>query len=137
MVFAEAMRLYPPAWAITRLVVEPHTLDGIELPAGSIAIMCPYIIHRNPKFYPDPERFDPDRWTPEAKEQRPRLSYFPFGAGPRICIGERFAWMEGILLLATIGQKWRMTLPPEQVVEISPQITLRPKHGMRMVLERG
>lgn len=135
MVLAESMRLYPPAWAITRLVMEPHTIDGIEMPAGSIAIMCPYIIHRNPHFYPDPERFDPDRWTPEAKEQRPRLSYFPFGAGPRICIGERFAWMEGVLLLATIGQKWRMTLDPEQVVEISPQITLRPKGGLRMRLD--
>lgn len=134
MIFAESMRLYPPAWAITRMTVEPHAIDGVDLPAGSVAIICPYIIHRDPRYYSEPDVFNPDRWTPETKENRRKLSYLPFGAGPRICIGERFAWMEGILLLATLGQRWRMALDPAQNVEISPQITLRPKHGMRMQL---
>jgi cytochrome P450 len=134
MVLAESMRLYPPAWALTRLTVEPHTIGGVDLPVGSIAIVCPYILHRDPRFWSEPDRFDPERWTAEAKEKRPRLAYLPFGAGARICIGERFAWMEGILLLATMGRKWRMELDPGQKVAISPQITLRPKHGMRMRL---
>lgn len=134
MVLAESMRLYPPAWALTRMAVEPHTIDGVDMPVGSIAIICPYILHRDPRFWTDPERFDPERWIPEARDKRPRLAYLPFGAGPRICIGERFAWMEGILLLATIGQKWRMSLAAGHKAAISPQITLRPKHGMKMQL---
>ena len=93
-------------------------------------------MHRDPRFFPDPERFDPERWTLEAQAQRPKFSYFPFGGGARVCIGEQFAWMEGILLIVTIAQQWQMRLAPDQLVDIQPLITLRPKYGMRMSLGR-
>jgi cytochrome P450 len=91
-------------------------------------------MHRDERFFPEPERFDPERWTAKSQAQRPKFSYFPFGGGARVCIGEQFAWMEGILLLATIAQQWQMRLEPGQVVDIQPLITLRPKYGMRMIL---
>jgi cytochrome P450 len=134
MVLAESMRLFPPGWAISRLSVEDHTIDGYRIPAGSVCIVSPYTMHRKPEYWPEPERFDPERWTPEAREQRPRHSYFPFGAGPRICIGERFAWMEGILLIAKIAQRWQLRLEPGHKVEHQAQITLRTRYGMRMQL---
>ena len=134
-VLAESMRLYPPAWAVGRMAKEDFSIAGYVAPKGSILLMAPYSVQRDPRFWPDPERFDPERWTPEEKERRPKLSYFPFGAGPRICIGERFAWMEGVLLLATIGQKWRMRHDPSHTVDLLPQITLRPRFGMRMRVE--
>ena len=136
MVFAESMRLYPPAWAISRLAMQDHDIAGYHIPAGSLCMLSPYVMHRNPEYFPDPERFDPERWTPEAKDRRPKFSYFPFGGGPRMCIGERFAWTEGVLLLATIGQRWRMRLEPAQRVAHRAQITLRTRYGMRMQLEK-
>src|SRR5260221_5402610 len=96
MVFAESMRLYPPAWAIGRMSKEPFQMDGIEIGAKSICILSPYIIQRDARWFADPERFDPERWTAEARESRPKFSYFPFGGGARGCIGERVAWMEGV-----------------------------------------
>ena len=93
-------------------------------------------MHRDPRYFPDPERFDPERWTPEAQALRPKFSYFPFGGGTRVCIGEQFAWMEGILLIASIAQHWRLRLVKSQRVEVQPLITLRPRHGMQMTLER-
>jgi cytochrome P450 len=93
-------------------------------------------LHHDSRFFPEPQRFDPQRWTTEARESRPQFSYFPFGGGPRRCIGEGFAWMEGILLIATLARQWRMRLAPDQQVEVRPVITLRPKHGMRMTLTR-
>ena len=136
MVLAESMRLYPPAWAVGRRALESFNIREYEISAGSVVLMSQYIMHRDERFFPDPERFDPERWTAEAQAQRPKFSYFPFGGGARVCIGEQFAWMEGILLLATIAQQWRMRLDPGQVVDIQPLITLRPKYGMRMALER-
>jgi len=136
MVFTEAMRLYPPAWAIGRMSIEPFELGGIEIAAGSIFIASPYVTHRDPRWFPDPERFDPERWTREAREDRPRFSYFPFGGGARVCIGERFAWMEGVLVLATLAQEWKLRLAPGQKVDTLPLITLRTKYGMKMVLEK-
>ena len=91
--------------------------------------------HRDPRFFPDPERFDPERFRPEAKEHRPRFAYFPFGGGPRVCIGEGFAWMEGVLLLATLARRWRLRLAPGHPVVPAPSITLRPERGMRMRIE--
>jgi cytochrome P450 len=132
MVFAEAMRLYPPAWAIGRMSKAPFQLGGFELGAKSICILSPYVIQRDARWFPDPERFDPERWTPEAREARPKFSYFPFGGGARVCIGERFAWMEGVLVLAALAQKWKLRLDPSQKVELLPLITLRTKYGMRM-----
>lgn len=92
-------------------------------------------MHRDERYYKSPLAFDPERWTPEARESRPQFAYFPFGGGPRRCIGEGFAWMEGILLLATLAQRWRMRLVADQIVALRPVITLRPRHGMRMTLE--
>jgi cytochrome P450 len=136
MVFAESMRLYPPAWAMSRLAMEDYEVGDYHIPAGSICMLSPYVMHRSPEYFPDPERFDPERWALEAKDSRPKFSYFPFGGGPRLCIGERFAWTEGILLLATLAQKWRMCLEPGHRVAHRAQITLRTKYGMRMKLER-
>ncbi len=135
MMLAEAMRLYPPAWAIGRMSKAPFELGGIHIDARSICILSPYVVQRDPRWFPDPERFDPERWTPEARDARPKFSYFPFGGGARVCIGERFAWMEGVLLIASIAQKWKLRLDPSQRVEPLPLITLRTKYGMRMRLE--
>lgn len=134
MVFAEAMRLYPPAWAVGRMSKAPFELGGIQIAAKSICIMSPYVLQRDARWFPDPEVFDPERWTPEARESRPKFSYFPFGGGARVCIGERFAWMEGALLLATLAQKWKLRLAEGQRVAPLPLITLRTKYGMRMSL---
>ncbi|HVD62463.1 MAG TPA: cytochrome P450, partial [Gemmatimonadaceae bacterium] len=103
-----------------------------NVPAGAVVLMSQYVMHRDARYFPDPDRFDPERWTPEAQASRPKFSYFPFGGGARVCIGEQFAWMEGILLLATIGQRWKMRLVPDQIVDVQPLITLRPRFGMRM-----
>jgi cytochrome P450 len=135
-VFSESLRLYPPAWIIGRRAINAYAVRDYTLPAGTVIIMSQYVVHRDPRWYPEPDRFDPERWTPEAQAARPKFAYFPFGGGPRLCIGEQFAWMEGVLLLATIGQQWRPRLVPGHPVELQPLITLRPKHGMRMVLER-
>jgi cytochrome P450 len=135
MILAEALRLYPPAWAIGRMAKQPFSLGDIEIPANSICILSPYLMHRDARWFPDPEKFDPERWTPEAREARPKFAYFPFGGGARVCIGERFAWMEGVIVMAAIAQKWRLRLVPGQTVEPLPLITLRVKNGLRMVAE--
>ncbi len=136
MVLAEAMRLYPPAWVIGRRTIDAYEVGGYVLPPNTNVIMSPYVIHHDARFYPDPERFDPQRWTPGAEAARPPFTYFPFGAGARQCIGEGFAWMEGILALATLAQHWQLRLVPGHPVALRPLITLRPKHGMRMILGR-
>lgn len=136
MVFAEAMRLYPPAWTIGRRALADYKLDKYTIPADAIILMSQYVMHHDARYYPDPFKFDPERWTTEAQAARPKFSYFPFGGGPRVCIGEGFAWMEGVLLIATLAQRWRMRLAPGQRVEPKPMITLRPKYGMRMSVTR-
>ena len=135
MVLAESMRLYPPAWAMGRYARADFQLGDYSLPAKTTVLMSQYLTHRDPRFFPDPLRFDPERFTPEAKSRRTKLTYFPFGAGVRQCIGESFACMEGVLLLATIAQKWKLSLVPGHRVEPEPLITLRPKYGMRMQVE--
>jgi cytochrome P450 len=135
MVFAESMRLYPPAWAMGRQALHDFHLGDFFLPAKTTVLMSQFISHRDPRFFPDPLRFDPERFTAEAKARRMKFTYFPFGAGFRQCIGESFAWMEGVLLLATLGQKWKLSLVPGHPVEPEPLITLRPKYGMKMRLE--
>jgi cytochrome P450 len=136
MVLAESMRLYPPAWAIGRLAIEDFEIGGYVVPRKSLVLMSQYVMHRDPRYFAESLKFDPDRWTPEARESRPQFSYFPFGGGPRRCIGEGFAWMEGILLIATIARQWQMRLVPNHPVVLKPVITLRPKHGMRMTVTR-
>jgi cytochrome P450 len=136
MVLAESLRLFPPAWAMGRYARADFQLGEYVLPAKTTVLISQFITHRDPRFFPDPLRFHPERFTPEAKAHRSKLTYFPFGAGVRQCIGESFAWMEGVLLLATIAQKWRFRLVAGHPVEPEPLITLRPKHGMRMHLEQ-
>ena len=132
MVLAESMRIYPPAWAMGRLALEDFELGPYRLPAGTTVLMSQFVTHRDGRYFPEPLRFDPERHTPEAKARRPRFSYFPFGMGPRQCIGEAFAWMEGVLVLATFAQRWKMRLVEGHPVEPEPLFTLRPKYGMRM-----
>jgi cytochrome P450 len=133
MVLAEAMRLYPPAWAMGRQAVRDVALGPYLLPAGTYFFFSQYIIQRSADHYPDPLRFDPERFTPERKAGRSKFVYFPFGAGSRQCIGEAFAWIEATLVLATIAQRWRLRLIPGQRLEVQPKITLRPKYGIRMI----
>jgi cytochrome P450 len=136
-VLTESMRLYPPAWILGRRALVEHEVDGYRIPAGSIVVTAQYIVHHDPRWFPDPYRFDPDRWLRDRVSSRPKYSYFPFGGGQRLCIGEPFAWMEGELLLATLAQRWKLRLVRGQPIDLSPVVTLRPKHGMKMtVLER-
>ena len=134
-VLAESMRLYPPAWAMGRTPTEPFNLGGYRIPAGVICFMSQWLTHRDPRFWPEPDRFLPERWlTPDP--QRPKLAYFPFGAGPRLCVGERFAWMEGTLILARVAQQWRFRLAPGARIVPQPVITLRLKYGLPVIPER-
>lgn len=134
-VMAESLRLYPPAWAMGRYARNDFALGEYFLPAQTTVLISQFITHRDPRYFPDPGRFDPDRFSAEGKAQRTKFTYFPFGAGARQCIGEAFAWMEGVLILATLARKWKLRLVPGHPVEPQPLITLRPKHGMRMVVE--
>lgn len=136
MVLMESMRLYPPAWAIGRRALNDYEVGGYLIPKQSLVLMSQYVMHHDARYFPEPLRFDPERWTTEARESRPQFSYFPFGGGPRRCIGEGFAWMEGILLIATLAQHWQMRLVPDHPVALRPVITLRPKYGMRMIVTR-
>jgi cytochrome P450 len=134
-VFREAMRLYPPVWTMGRFVQNDYTLGGYTIPKGSSLMFSQYVMHHNTKYYDNPESFDPDRWTEEFKMHLPRFSYFPFGGGIRGCVGEPFAWQEGILLIATISSYWSMRLAPNQSVKLQPGITLNPKNGIKMKLK--
>jgi cytochrome P450 len=135
MVFAESMRLYPPAWAMGRQATRDIEVGPYKLPEGSYLFFSQYIMQRSAEQFPDPLRFDPERFTAEAKAGRPKFAYFPFGGGNRQCIGEAFAWMEGILLLATVAQRWRLRLVPGQKIGLAPKITLRPDGPIWVVPE--
>jgi cytochrome P450 len=134
-VFRESMRLYPPVWTIGRYVENDYPVGKYNIFSGSSILMSQYVMHHDPRYYQEPDRFNPDRWTDEFKTHLPRFSYFPFGGGIRGCIGESFAWMEGILLIATLSRKWEMRKVPSQRVKLDPAITLRPKYGMKMKLK--
>ena len=136
MVFSEAMRLYPPVWIVARRNPNAWSLGKFTFPPGSFIFISQYLMQRDARFFSDPDHFDPERWTPEAAAQRPRYSYFPFGGGPRQCIGEGFAWAVGLLVLASLSQRWRLSLAPGQRIDLEPLITLRPKYGMRMIVEQ-
>jgi cytochrome P450 len=135
MVLAESLRLYPPAWAMGRYARNNFSLGDYFLPARTTVLISQFVTHRDPRYFPDPLRFNPDRFSTEGKAQRAKFTYFPFGAGARQCIGESFAWMEGVLILATLAQKWKLRLVPGHRVEPQPLITLRPKYGMLMHVE--
>ena len=132
----EALRLYPPVWAMGRRAIVDQEIGGYAIKTGSIVAVNPYVMHHDPRFFPDPYRFDPDRWTDEQRRARPKYAYFPFGGGPRLCLGESFAWNEARLVLAAFARRWRLRLEPGRRVEPAPGLTLRPKHGMRMRVER-
>jgi cytochrome P450 len=133
-VVSESMRLYPPAWIVGRRALRDVELGEYRIPAGAIVAVSQYLVHRDPRWWPEPERFAPERWLDGSDAERPRFAYFPFGGGGRLCIGERFAWMEAMLVLSAIAQRFRLQLLPGQRIELSPRITLRPAHGMRMTV---
>ena len=135
-VFAETLRLYPPAPMVFRRAVEEHAVGEYVIPKGGIVILSQYVMHRDSRFFADPEAFDPDRWRPEARTTRPRYAYFPFGGGPRVCIGEGFASAEGALVLATIAQWWRPMLVDGEAPVLDPRRQTRPSDAFHMRLVR-
>ena len=134
-VVTESMRLYPPAWIIGRRAIEEFTVREYTVPARSVVVMSPYVLQRDERFFTEPERFHPERWTREFKASLLPFAYFPFGGGARRCIGESFAWMELILVMSTLAQRWRMRLVPGYPVAPQPVVTLRIKNGLKMTLE--
>jgi len=134
-VIKESMRLYPPAWSIARTVARDFYIAGYRIPSGANVVMSTWIMHRDARYFPDPQKFDPDRWLNDQLQKLPRFAYFPFGGGPRQCIGNSFAMMEAALLLATIAQRFQFRSGLEHAVVPVPSFTLRPKHGIRMILE--
>ena len=131
-VVSEALRLYPPAWVVGRRALETCEIGGYEVPARSIVIVSQWVTHRDARWFSEPERFEPGRWTPEFKAALPKYAFFPFGGGPRRCVGEGFAWMELVLLVAATASRWRFENLNAQPVLPEPLITLRPKGGLRM-----
>jgi cytochrome P450 len=135
-VVSESLRLYPPGWIIGRRALVDYPIGDYVIEKNSIAILAPVVMHIDKRYWPDPLRFDPDRWADEAANAaRPKFAYFPFGGGPRICIGENFAWMELILILSTLLQRRQFVLVPGQTVETAPIITLRPRRPIRMQVQ--
>ena len=135
-VITEVLRLYPAAWGLARLVVEPHEVAGYPVTKGMGVAMAQWVVHRDPRWYDEPEKFQPERWEGDLLKRLPRFAYFPFGGGPRQCIGNTFALMEAALVLATIAQKFRLRLVAHHRVVPLASITLRPRHGVRVTLER-
>src|SRR5438105_127991 len=134
-VITESMRLYPPAWGLARVAIEDHELGGYPVKKGMGVAMAQWVIHRDPRWYDAPEEFRPERWEGDFIKKIPRFAYFPFGGGPRLCIGNNFALMEATLILATVAQKYRLRLVPNHPVVPLASITLRPRHGVRVLLE--
>jgi cytochrome P450 len=126
-VLDESMRLYPPAWATGREVSRDVEIAGYRIPAGAQLLLSQWLVHRDARFFPDPEAFDPDRWLPERAKLLPRYAYFPFGGGPRVCIGNHFAMLEATLILAVLMQRHHFELLPGQTLAFTPSVTLRQK----------
>ncbi len=136
MVFEEAMRLYPPAWFLMRKAIKEDTIGDYPIPANAFVSFSAYTMHRHPAFWDEPERFDPERFTPERSANRPHYAYIPFGGGPRLCIGNGFAMLEGQLILATVAQRYRFSLVPGHAVTPEPALTLRTRAGVRVTVHR-
>jgi len=136
MIIEEAMRLYPPAWAVSRTAISDDEIGSYHIPANSEILLLPYVTHRHPQFWEEPEQFDPERFTPERATQRPKFTYFPFGGGPRQCVGNNFALTEAQLVLAVVAQQYRLTLVSGHPIEPEPSITLRPRYGIMMTLKQ-
>jgi cytochrome P450 len=135
-VLKESIRLYPPAWVMGREAIGECEVGDHRMPAGTTALVSQWVVHRDPRYHDDPERFFPERWTAEYEEGLPRFAYFPFGGGPRQCIGASFAMTEARLILATVAQRYRMELAAGQRVEPYASVTLRPEKGIRMTLAK-
>lgn len=135
-VLQESMRLYPPAWTLEREATCDVEIGGYHIPKGHNILISQYAVQRDPRWYPDPERFDPDRWENDLLKRLPKFAYFPFGGGPRLCIGQQFAQMEAMLMLATILQRVDLTLTPGQRIVPQPSITMRPRYGLKMRVRR-
>jgi cytochrome P450 len=131
MVVKETLRLYPPAWAVTRQAIEAVEIGGYSIPKGSICLLSQYVMHRDPRYFDDPDCFQPERFAPGYEDRIPRYAYFPFGGGPRVCIGNQFAMMEASLILATLMQRLHLALVPGQTIVPEPLITLRPRDGVQ------
>ena len=136
MIAKESLRLYPPAYVVGRHAVNDCEIGGFFVPACMQMFMPTWVVHRDPRFFADPNEFKPERWTPEFISSLPKYAYFPFGGGPRVCIGNTFAMMEVVLLLATIAQKFRLRLAPNQKVTLQPAMSLRPRDGIKMTLSK-
>ncbi|MFQ5961726.1 MAG: cytochrome P450 [Candidatus Methylomirabilales bacterium] len=136
MVIEEAMRLYPPTWITARRPVEADTIGGYHIPANAVVLLSPYVTHHHPAFWENPEGFDPDRFTAEQVAERPRYAYFPFGGGPRVCVGRSLALVEAQLIIATVAQQYRLDLVPGYPVEPQAMMTLHPRHGVLMTLHK-
>lgn len=137
MVIKESMRLYPPVYAVTRQALSDFEVGGYRVAAGTQVAMSQWVVHRDPRWFPEPDRFLPERWADGLERRLPRFAYFPFGGGPRVCIGTAFAMMEAVLLLATIAQRFHIQVLPDPPVLVWPSFTLRPKNGIHVqVLER-
>ena len=137
-VLRESMRLYPPVWVIGRRALAAFRLGDYEIPADTNVLISQYLMHRDARYFPEPDRFDPDRWSagdPRAAAL-PRFAYFPFGGGPRVCVGAGFAMMEAVLLLATIAQQFQIQIPPGEKISMQPSVTLRPRSGIPTELKR-
>lgn len=135
-VFEEAMRLYPPAWVITRRARAADEISGYTVPRGALVVLSPYITQRHPDFWEHPERFEPERFLPAADDSRHRYAYFPFGGGPHLCIGNHFALVEATLMIATIARRYRLEAVRDHRVEVDPGVTLQPKGGLPMLVRR-
>jgi cytochrome P450 len=128
------MRLYPPAWVMARQALTDVEIGGTQFRKGAEFVMSPWVVHRDPGNFEDPEAFKPERWENDLAQRLPRFAYFPFGGGPRVCIGNRFAMMEAKLVLAVAIQRFRFEVAPETDLALFPSVTLRPRHGVRLRL---
>jgi cytochrome P450 len=133
-VVAEAMRLYPPVWMLSRKAQAADRIGGYPVPAGADVLICPYTLHRHPGFWTDPERFDPDRFAPQAARDRPRYAYLPFGAGPRFCVGSNLGLMEAVFVLAMVTREMRLSCVPGRRVVAEPMLSLRVRGGLPMTV---
>lgn len=135
-VFTESMRLFPSVWILGRRALQPYSFNGLQAPAGSVFLVCMKVLHQQAAYFDQAGTFDPDRWLPERRASVPKYAYLPFGAGSRLCVGERFAWMEGVLILSALARRWRFDLTPQPPIEPLGLLTLRPKHGLKVRVSR-
>jgi len=133
-VVLESMRLYPPAWGMAREALHPVEIGGFSFPKGAEFVISPWVMHRDPRFFAQPETFQPERWENDLARRLPKFAYLPFGGGPRVCIGNRFAMMEAKLVLATVVRRFHLETTPDTKIELFPSVTLRPRHGLRLRL---